>query len=149
MGGPIIKFSSLHEAYECMREWQNRLFLKDWFIKVAFASPYEMGDDMKRSILGQACEDTMDKTCLIRIVDTHDGHEDDLVKPCDELTMVHELLHCKLERADYAPDNTEGRAYKQAEHVLVEELARAFVMAKYGIDNDWFRHFQYPRAMAG
>ena len=42
MKSPIMEFQSKEQMYACLKEWQERLFLNDWIIKISLADPSDM-----------------------------------------------------------------------------------------------------------
>jgi len=75
------------------------------------------------------------KTATVTILDTN--KDDRIFKKCDELTLVHELLHLKLGYM-CAPNGLEGALYELHEHSLIYEFSKSLIMAKYGIGLNWF-----------
>jgi hypothetical protein len=51
-------------------------------------------------------------------------HGDSVIKPCMEVTLVHELLHCVL--------------HEDEDEQAVERIARALLIARYGLDITFF-----------
>lgn len=41
MGEPIVEFESEKELFECLKEWQERLFLKHWIIRANGKEPFD------------------------------------------------------------------------------------------------------------
>jgi len=58
-----------------------------------------------------------------------------------ELTLVHELLHCKFTLTDGMKDTAEGQFASDYEHMLVDQTAKSLLMTKYEINIDWFKNF--------
>jgi len=140
MNQPIIEFKSQEELDACLAEWQERLFLSDWIIKAALSDPGTLainGERMRGINEYQAAI----KTASVRIERLTIDTEDRIATGCHELTLVHELLHCKFILADNAPNTTEGGFMGLAEHQLIEQMAKSLIMAKYGIKFGWFKNF--------
>lgn len=145
MNGPITEFTDKAQAYECLGEWQTRLFLSDWIIMLELldepivVGSWEMDGKVNR------IEET--KTAEIKIV-AKDTNPDGCVKFCAEEILVHELLHLRLDMFDMSGmsgrgDNPsiENIVYDIAQHQMVEQMARSFIMAKYNVGFDWFKNF--------
>ena len=106
-----------------LKEWQPRLDLTDWIIKVnENVSPNDM---QSQDACGECIGDTVHKTAIINIMDEKDYG--DRVIPFDkEKTLVHELLHCKFAMIDDSGNDIFDRYI----HQLIEDLAKALVKAK-------------------
>lgn len=137
---PIIEFTSLKQAYECLHEWKRRLFLEDWIIKL------ELLDEIKEddgSLLAGQCANRIqeNKTTLIRILkkDPDDSH---FIKFCAEEALLHELLHLKLDMCSHGKKSVEDVVYEWVNHQIVSQMAYSFIMTKYGLNFDWFKDFK-------
>jgi hypothetical protein len=106
-----------------LKEWQSRLDLTDWVIKVKEnVSPNDM---QSQDSCGDCIGDTVHKTAIINIMDEKDYGK--RVIPFDkEKTLVHELLHCKFAMIDDSGNDIVDRYI----HQLIEDLAKALVKAK-------------------
>ena len=106
-----------------LKEWQPRLDLTDWIIKVnENVSPNDM---QSQDACGECIGDMVHKTAIINIMDEKDYG--DRVIPFDkEKTLVHELLHCKFAMIDDSGNDIFDRYI----HQLIEDLAKALVKAK-------------------
>lgn len=108
---------------ELLSEWQNRLGLQDWKIKlVDNCTPEEM-------TLSDAagCTDWIEaiKTARIEIIDPK--YYGERIVPFNyEKTLVHELLHLKLSLVSDNVPELQSRYM----HQIIDDLARAFVDAK-------------------
>ena len=129
---PIMEFKDLNQAEKYLKEWKERLFLNNWIIKVNFVDANEMPEY-------QGCNNFsfVNKSSVINLVRLTDDMKTRIVKTCQEVTLVHELLHLKLNLIENA-DTYEGKLLEITEHALIEELARSLIMAKYNINSDWF-----------
>lgn len=106
-----------------LREWQKRLGLQDWRIKLhPKCAPDEM--EIANSAGCTAWVET-NKTARIQILDPE--YYGKRVAPFDwEKTLVHELLHLKMCLiSDGVPEFQERYI-----HQMIDDLARAFVDAK-------------------
>ncbi len=127
---PIEKFKDTKQAVELLNEWQERLGLYDWIIKVNLCEPHEM----KLQLVDGECEFTkIIKSAVINILKP-EYYGDRIVKYCAERILVHELLHCKLALLNEEDDLL---------HQIQEDIARALICAKYGINGHWFCNITY------
>lgn len=106
-----------------LKEWQHRLGLDDWRIKLFDnCKP----DDMELSDVA-GCVDWSEsgKTAKIEIIDSQFYGE--RIVPFDyEKTLIHELLHLKLSLVSDEVVDIQARYM----HQIIDDLARAFVDAK-------------------
>jgi hypothetical protein len=131
---PIIKFESIHEAVSCMRQWMGILAITDWTIKLKLCEPHEFN----LQDVGGECEFTPSiKAAIIRVLKP-EYYGDRIIKYCAESILVHELLHCKFAMLD-----TDSDGFNKLLHQTQEDIARAFICAKYGIDIHWFDDIDY------
>jgi hypothetical protein len=137
MGGnmePITKFENLQQRIDSLNEWKMQLGLHDWTIKVKMVEPHEFElDDCDGE-----CEYTkINKSATIRILKPQ-YYGDRIQKYCAERILVHELLHCKFALLD---TNSDG--FNTLIHQMQEDIAKAFLCAKYNINRDWFDNIHY------
>lgn len=126
-------FDSLDEMAAVQKEWQRRLGLSDWWI----ASTICGREDMElQDVAGESEVQWANKCGTISLLRREDMPDDLLVKEPQELTLIHELLHFKFFTCD--ADSREGAYYETMQHQLLEEIAKALYMAKYGLSWDWF-----------
>lgn len=110
-----------------LEEWQERLGLQDWAIVLCYnCKP----SDLKTENTNGETEWILSiKNATIRLLDkkydTNGTLEYDI-----EQTLVHELLHIKLSIFDINQDNYAGCVVDELRHQLIDDLARALVMAK-------------------
>ena len=106
-----------------LKEWQKRLSMQDWRIKLYTGCDPDGMDILDSSGCVSWQEST--KTACIRILDPQ--YYGDRVVPFDfEKTLVHELLHlkfCMMYRKD-------GSLRERLVHALIDDMARALVDAK-------------------
>ena len=116
------------QANILLKEWQMRLGLQDWRIKlVANCKPNEM--ELENCA---GCTDWTEsiKTARIEILDKN--YYGERIVPFDfEKTLVHELLHLKL----CLVSNNVGEFQERYMHQMIDDLARAFVDAKRSVNN--------------
>lgn len=135
---PIMEFKSELEAYECLREWQDRLFLNNWIIKLVFCD--SIHNENGEELAGQNTFQITNQCCTIQIVKLNDDVKSRIAKVSQEAVLVHELLHCKYNWIQL-PNSFEGNYYDELEHALLEEMAKSLIMAKYNIPFSWFKNF--------
>lgn len=106
-----------------LNEWQARLGLQDWRIKLRSKCKPE---DMEiENVAGCTSWSESIKTARIEIIDKK--YYGDRVVPFDwEKTLAHELLHLKLCLVSDSVDKLQERVM----HQMIDDLARAFVSAK-------------------
>ena len=113
-----------------LEEWQERLGLQDWAIVLRYNCKFS---DLE---LDNACgetdwEDTI-KSATIRII-SQEEHGTDRILPFDfEQILVHELLHIKFGLLSFTQKDYNGSVVAELRHQLIDDLARAIVMAKRG-----------------
>lgn len=130
---PKMFFDGLDEMAAVQKEWQRRLGLTDWWI----ASTICGREDMElQDVAGESEVQWANKCGTISLLRREDMPDDLLVKEPQELTLIHELLHFKFFTCD--ADSREGAYYETMQHQLLEEIAKALYMAKYGLSWDWF-----------
>jgi len=133
---PIEKYENIQQAIDNLKEWQLRLGLNNWAIKIEFCEPHEfVGDNRDGECeYGLGC-----KSAVIRIL-KQQYYGDRLIKYCAERILVHELLHCAW---GHLGTNSDGR--NRLLHSIQEDMARALICAKYNIDFDWFFNIHYDK----
>ena len=111
------------EQEELLKEWQKRLGLRDWTIKLyPKCKPEEMMID---DAVGVCNWKETNKTATIQILNPK--YCEDCIEPMDwEETLVHELLHIKT----CLVTDVEDPMTERVGHILINDLARAFVDAK-------------------
>lgn len=112
-----------------LNEWQERLGLQDWSIILRYNCKKEDMDNPDFSV-GETQWETTVKCARICII-SQEEYGTELMLDFDfEKTLVHELLHCKFSMIDKDLNSYEGIVTEQARHQLIDDLARALVMAK-------------------
>lgn len=111
------------EHERLMHEWQNRLGLQDWRIKLA---DYCRPENMRlQDVSGDVDWTESTKTARIEILDKQ--FYGDRIVPYDyEQILVHELMHLKLSLVSDMVNDLQARYM----HQIIDDLARAFVDAK-------------------
>lgn len=134
-----MEFKDEQQAYECLKEWQTRLFLDDWIIMIDFAENPTLNDDECGAVVEQYA--SLKNACIIfrKPYKLDDGCVS-IEKICQEKDMLHELLHLKIIRLDN-PFGIEAILFDTYQHQIVEQLAKSLLMAKYSLNFDWFKNF--------
>ena len=73
---------------------------------------------------------------LISILRAEDLPPNMILKQPMEQVLIHELLHFKFIAFD--ENSREEAVFEIAQHQLIETLAKALFMAKYGLTPTWF-----------
>jgi hypothetical protein len=130
---PIEEFETEEQLQECLKWWQEKLFLMDWIIKAKMVSPDEFTEP---NLAGENLFEIANKASTIKII-SKKYYDDKVIKYCAEQILVHELLHCKY---NWLADNGsyEGKYLDVMEHSLLEQMAKSLVMAKYNLTLDYF-----------
>ena len=130
---PKLVFDSEKELLECLEEWKRLLGLSDWHI-AARICPKE---DMKLpECAGESDVQFVNMCGLISILRAEDLPPDMILKQPMEQVLIHELLHFKFIAFD--ENSREEAVFEIAQHQLIETLAKALFMAKYGLAPTWF-----------
>lgn len=108
-----------------LSEWQSRLGLTEWRIKLYPKCKPENMD--LQDVCGCTAWEETSKTARVEILDSAYYRDDDRICAFDwEKTLVHELLHLKTCLvSSHVPDLQERYM-----HQMIDDLARAFVDAK-------------------
>ena len=133
---PIQEFQNDKELNDCLKEWQERLFLGDWIIKACLVDANELPENA-----GYNNWIFEKQVSFIQIARLTDDAKTRMTKVFQEVTLVHELLHLKFGLVENA-DSYEGKFVEIHEHQLVEQMARSLIMAKYGLKPSWFINFE-------
>jgi hypothetical protein len=136
---PIIRFTSIDQAYKYLDWWKSVLFLNNWIIKLNLVEPHELDDST-----GHICMNLEGYTAVIDIIDPNEDPDyqvdSRITKFVAEQTLVHELLHLKYNTLDN--DSTyEGRFLEMIQHRYLDQMATSLIMAKYNLDLSWFKNF--------
>lgn len=112
-----------------LKEWQERLGLQDWAIGLRYNCKQ---DDLE---LEESCGEThwqaTIKTAMIYIV-SEKAYGKRMIPFDFEKTLVHELLHLKFSIIDIGTKSYESAVLDLTQHRLIDDIARALVMAKRG-----------------
>jgi hypothetical protein len=146
METPIMEFKNQEELEECLKYWQEKLFLKDYIIKCSLVNELPVIDDDVCE--GKNCYDRVSKVSYIEIA-THDSIKDYLkenkseicYKICHELILIHELLHITIPMYEFDIRDILSCEYEIKQHSLIESLAKTLLMTKYNLNFEWFKNF--------
>ena len=120
----------MEKKYEkLLDEWQERLGLQDWAIALRVnCIPQQLKSE---NAIGESEWVTELKCATVRIIDGK--FDTDRILDFDfEKTLVHELLHIKFSMIETDINSYETSVVESAQHQLIDDLARALVMAKRG-----------------
>ena len=139
---PIQVFESKEQFLACAKEWQEKLFLTDWFIKFSLTEE-ELKDDAGNLLWGFCQQGANENSAFITVYNKDDfscGSEETKLwlKPCAELTLIHELLHLQFEYAEAITDEDNEILREHFTHVALERMAKSLLMAKYDLNKQWF-----------
>lgn len=113
-----------------LNEWQERLGLQDWAIVLRYNCKFS--DLETQDSIGETLWNITIKNATIRII-SKEEYGTDRTLPFDfEKTLVHELLHLKFGIIDSMNSTYESKVVDELRHQLIDDLARALVMAKRG-----------------
>ena len=113
------------DEIQLLKEWKERLGLNDWFIVMETdcdPSNIEIADC-------DGCASYIEETKSARIQIVDEKLRKGAIRPFSfEETLVHELLHLKFGLLDEDDDKSLRSRFL---HVLIDDIARALVDAKY------------------
>ena len=112
-----------------LEEWQERLGLQDWAICLRINCKQTDLED--QNAVGETEWSATIKSAFIRIV-SKEEYGERMLDFDFEKTLVHELLHLKFAIIDLENTSYESKVVELARHQLLDDLARALVMAKRG-----------------
>jgi hypothetical protein len=113
-------------ANELLNEWQERLGLQDWAIILRF----NLSEEDMQGDAGTTVWNNVNKVAEVHII--QEGDYNSIIPYDYERILVHELLHIKFGYLQIEPSNYEEQVLDEAQHQLIDDLARALVMAKRG-----------------
>lgn len=110
-----------------LEEWQERLGLQDWAIALRYNC--KESDMELENVEGETEWSASIKDAVIRILDPLEYGS--RIQEFDfEKVLVHELLHLKFAVLDCEKGSYESKVMEVVRHQLIDDLARALVMAK-------------------
>jgi hypothetical protein len=137
-------FEDIDQAYQVKNEWATRLGLQDWLLQLEMKPEHKMSE---RGRGGEIYCHYTEKCAMITLVEADPEELGEYInKFCHEVFLVHELLHAKFPTTT----NTNGESYElaylnQCQHQLIDDIAKALVMAKYNLPLEWFKNFSEGR----
>ena len=125
--------SNLQDALEY---WKKVLQLQNWCIKAVLT-----GENLEvdgKVVRGRNTTEYLKCESFIEISTVEYAGE--YTKHCEELTLVHELLHCAMPLLCNDDDSATMRDawVELLEHQRIDMLAKSLIMAKYGVGIEWF-----------
>lgn len=139
---PIMEFENREQLQACIEEWKKVLFLQDWIIKGVLVDPPLIDEDCGGELCARNNFQMENKCSLISIVKPNEDIKSRIVKYCAELSLVHELLHCKYNWTQKDSSSIEYAYFDTLEHGLIEQMAKSLIMAKYDLPFEWFQNFK-------
>lgn len=133
---PICRFKDNEELQQYLKFWQHVLHLDHWLIEAGLVeelSNEETGEERVHGLNNCTAE-----CCEASIAINTSDDDDSYVRHCEELTLVHELLHCMIPMAQTENATLEEAAYTLATHQRIDLLAKSLIMARYNVDMEWF-----------
>ncbi len=137
---PVEVFKSDEQFQKLAKEWQHRLFLDHWFISFFLSEEPLEGLEEDNLAWGYVLHSFENSAANIFIFNGKELEEDGkYAKNIAELTLIHELLHLKQE---YIVDEDICEGITPFDKALTEQqleaMAKSLLMAKYGLDYDYF-----------
>lgn len=125
--------STLQDSLEW---WKKVLHLQNWCIKAVLTDEKLEVDG--RVVHGRNTTEYLKCESFIEISTVEYAGE--YTKHCEELTLVHELLHCAMPLFCNDDDSATMRDawVELLEHQRIDMLAKSLIMAKYGVGIEWF-----------
>nr|DAY61225.1 MAG TPA: SprT-like domain-containing protein Spartan/DNA Complex repair, protease, DNA BINDING [Caudoviricetes sp.] len=125
--------STLQDSLEW---WKKVLHLQNWCIKAVLTDEKLEVDG--RAVHGRNTTEYLKCESFIEISTVEYAGE--YTKHCEELTLVHELLHCAMPLFCNDDDSATMRDawVELLEHQRIDMLAKSLIMAKYGVGIEWF-----------
>lgn len=126
MADYIDKFKDVNEIKECAKYYIQLLGLQDWRIV------YKHGVPSNEDWAGE-CESQFQEKCAKITIDNR-TFDDMWFKQPQELTLIHELIHCKIPMVDNG--HMEGSITEIFYHQLVDDWARSIFYTRYGLTHE-------------
>lgn len=136
---PIKNFKTKEALREAGLEWQHRLFLDHWYIEYGLVDGEDVpGLGGESTAHWESCAGSISVRRIEQMPNT-------ITKNPQELTLVHELLHFKYMPFEEKNGRTiDGAFWDIIQHQMLEQMAKALIMAKYDLDPSWFQqHFTF------
>ncbi len=132
---PKMFFENEKQILECLRKWQSRLGLSDWYICARICEADDMPEPLLLGFSNVQHENACGDILLLR---KEDIPADTIIKSPQEQTLIHELLHFKF--VSFELKSREEAYFDVMQHQTIEVIARALFMAEYNLSHDWFIH---------
>lgn len=127
-------FSSQEELNQRLKWWQEKLFLTDWIIKARVCRKEDFESDDK--LVGENYFSTINRYSQISILEKEEyEQEKPIMKYCAEKILLHELLHLKFDSISVDQEEV-------TTHILIEQMAKSLIMAKYDLSLDYFENWE-------
>lgn len=139
MSEPIMEFKSTKQAVECLKEWQERLGLGDWIIKVRLVKEIETVQNCSGYVDWQE----VSRCGVIQIQNSDPEAHLCVKKHCAERVLIHELLHMSFGMIEKGIDKSHDSFQYKAMHKAMDTMADALIMAKYGLKMEFFNNITY------
>jgi len=118
-----------NDIKKLLEEWKERLGLQDWAIVLRYNCKFS--DLETENSIGETNWSNSIKSASIRIV-SKEEYGSRMLDFDFEKTLVHELLHIKFGLIDIMNSSYESKVTDEFRHQLIDDLARALIMAKRG-----------------
>ena len=130
-------FDNFEEMDKLCTEWRERLGLNDWTISLRFVYPHELNDI---NFAAESEVQWVNKCALISVrkPECMPNSNDAMQPQPQELTLIHELLHCKFFSVEQAHPTVEEVFWDTMQHQLLEDMAKALYCAKYNLPHSFF-----------
>jgi len=128
---PIIKFENKEQAEKCLREWQHRLFLDDWVIKINLVDCIEE----EENCMGRV--DYRREYLFANVRIKKELNKETIERLSHEKILVHELMHLIIPQTDNY-ETVPDLYWNENQHQIMERMARSLFMAKYNLSFEWF-----------
>jgi hypothetical protein len=126
-----MKFENREQAEKYLREWQHRLFLDDWIIKINLVDCI----DDEENCVGKVDYNREYLYANIRI--KKELNEDAIDTQCHEKVLVHELMHLVILQTENYED-IQNLYWNEKQHQIMERMTRSLILAKYDLSFDFF-----------
>lgn len=129
MNYPIIKFKNYEQAMEYLDKWKKILSLQNWIIDIELSNEQTESPNWGSSVNWKAIR--IAKITIPTVVDSNKF----VAKYCQELILVHELLHILM-----LPCDSENETVRAEWHAQLEQMAKGYIMSKYELNFSWFEN---------
>lgn len=130
-----VTFTVEEEVAACVKKWQKRLRLQDWWIYLRIKRARDMSFEDSQ---GSCNWNLLRKTAVIELLDPIDWDDSRVQAQDHEMTIVHELLHLHFAAL------SEGVSYDDLQRVTEEQSIIALTEALVGLDRELEEFKQGP-----